>query len=139
MASWVLKLPEPLKNEIVLIGLSAVLRKAKFQARFGKTGIRKQRNIAKVYGRVKAEKARSFDRIVEMLDHLDVNGKVLGDCTRADLLRAAVRLEEQSEDAKVRAAMYRELAKIVGNQTVREASNRGQIVALLTTTFQEAA
>lgn len=87
-----------------------------------------------------AAKAESFDRVVEMLDHTRVGNKLLGDCTKADLLRAAVELQEQAGEATLYAALYRDLAAIVGNTgTVREASDRGKIVALLTTTHKEPA
>lgn len=139
LTAWFNSQPEPIKSEIALYGMSQVLIRVKARDLKGPApALAASRHDKKVATRVR-EKAKAFDRIVELLDHLDVNGKVLGDCTRADLLRAAVQLDQQSEDAKVRAAMYRELAAIVGNKTVREASNRGQIVALLTTTFKEAA
>ena len=86
-----------------------------------------------------ASKAKNFDRIVEMLDHKAVGNKLLGDCTRSDLLRAAVAAETLAGEATIEAGFYRLLAGMIGQGTVRQASDRGKIVALLTQTFQEAA
>lgn len=92
---------------------------------------------------IKTAKAENFDRIVEMLDHKRViyggGSKILGDCTKADLLRAAVEADAKAHDATIEAGFYRLLAGMIGKGTVREAANRGQIIALLTTTFKEAA
>lgn len=88
--------------------------------------------------RIDEAKIEAFDKIVEMLDHFKVGDKKLGDCTRSDLLRAARELESQSEEMQTRAAFYKSLADIVGNKTVRDASHRGEIVGLLTTTFKAA-
>jgi len=83
-------------------------------------------------------KIAAFDRIVEMLDHQKVGDKMLGDCRKSDLLREAVRLDTISDEAKLRASFYRQLAKMIGDKTVRGAQDRGGIVALLTHTFQDA-
>lgn len=88
--------------------------------------------------RVAEEKAKSFDRIVEMLDLKMVGNKLLGDCTKADLIRAAVDAESKAGELTLEAGFYRLLANLVGPKgTVREASDRGKIVALLTHTFQD--
>lgn len=110
---------------------------------------RQQGKIIKVYGDVAARrcqtmasrrnKADAFDKIVEMLDHHSVDGKMLGDCTRADLLREAVRLDDLAGEATMYASLYRQLASMIGKSTVRTANDRGGIVALLNLTFKEAA
>ena len=74
-----------------------------------------------------------------MLDQTRVGDKILGDCKRADLLRAAVAAETRAKEATIEAGFYRLLAGMIGTGTVREASSRGNIVALLTNTFKEAA
>jgi len=103
--------------------------------------VAEQRRIAAIRGREHVNnvvaKSVSFDRIVEMLDHYDVEGKLLGDCTRSDLLRAAALAQGHAGEWAMRASFYKELASIIGKGTVREAANRGQIVGLLTTTFSE--
>lgn len=103
----------------------------------GKIAVEKTRIIAQAAYGVVQTKLKAFDRIVEMLDLMEVEGKSLGDCTRGDLLRAAVRAEEAAGEKLLHASFYRELAGMVGNGTVREAQDRGGIVALLTTTFQQ--
>jgi hypothetical protein len=89
--------------------------------------------------KVRSEKVNAFDRIIEMLDHHNVNGKPLGDCRRADLLRAATENLSRADDLTVNAALYKQLANMIGNGTVREYRDRAGIVALLTTTFEPAA
>lgn len=86
------------------------------------------------------EKAKSFDRMVLALDAITVGGKVLGDCTGSDLLREAVKLEEATKQMTTQSVFYRSLAEIVGKTTtVRAASERGQVIALLNTTYKDAA
>lgn len=84
----------------------------------------------------RSEKVKAFDRIVEMLDHHIVNGKPLGDCRRSDLLRAAMENVSKAEDLTVQATLYRQLASMIGDGTVREYRDRAGVVALLTTTFE---
>lgn len=84
------------------------------------------------------KKASSFDRMVEALDAIKVGGKLLGDCTGADLLREAVALEEFAAEATAQSVFYRQLASIVGKtKTVREAADRAGVVGLLTSRFHE--
>lgn len=80
-------------------------------------------------------KAETLDKIIEMLDLVKVGNKLLGDCTKADLIRAALELESMSAATAVQAVFYRSLAKIIGTATVRGAAGRGEIVALLTHSF----
>lgn len=83
------------------------------------------------------EKAVAFDRMVEALDAVEVNGKFLGDCTGADLLRAAVELEEQAREATAQSQFYRQLAAIVGKTvTVRSYTDRAGIVGLITSRYK---
>lgn len=87
---------------------------------------------------IRDQKVEAFDRIVEALDLIKVGQKLLGDCTKADLLRASAELKGSAGELLVRSELYRELAKLVGpTGTVRQAANRGKIVALLTHTFKE--
>lgn len=84
------------------------------------------------------EKAATLDRIIDMLDHLKVGNKILGDCTKPDLLRAAVAAEQAAGEITVQAGFYRLLADLIPvGETVRTASDRGKIVALLTHQFRE--
>ena len=76
---------------------------------------------------------------MELLDHHKVNGKALGDCRRADLLRAATENLSSADDLTVQAALYKQLASMIGDGTVREYRDRAGVVALLTTTFEPAA
>ena len=86
------------------------------------------------------EKARSFERIILALDAVTVGGKLLGDCTGGDLLREAARLEAGAGHLTAQAVFHRELAAIVGKTTtVREANDRGKVLALLSTTYKEEA
>lgn len=85
-------------------------------------------------------KASSFDRMVMALDAITVGRKLLGDCTGADLLREAVRLEELAKEVTAQSVFYRELAAIVGKTaTVRAADNRAGIVGLLTSHYRDPA
>lgn len=89
---------------------------------------------------LQAEKAASFDRMVLALDAIQVGTKLLGDCTGADLLREAVKLEEMAKEATAQSVFYRQLAAIVGKTTtVRTANDRAGILGLLTDRYQEAA
>lgn len=143
-----------LREELLIIGFSVYCRRYwKTHKRAPATRSAKEKAMAKlnqawrykmhdeICAKAEAEsrKAAAFDRIVESLDHLRVDGKVLGDCCRSDLLKAAAKLERAAGEITVHAALYRQIAKIIGSGTVREASDRGKIVALLTTTFKEAA
>lgn len=83
------------------------------------------------------QKVAAFDKMVEMLDHLTVGNKALGDCSRADLVREATRIQGMSEELSVRAAFYMRLSRMIGSGTVREAQDRAKIVGLITTTFRE--
>lgn len=87
-----------------------------------------------------AEKAKAFDRMVLALDAIQVGQKLLGDCTGADLLREAARLESMANEMTAQSVFYRQLADIVGKTTtVRTASDRSGIVALIGSRFKEAA
>lgn len=69
--------------------------------------------------------------VVEMLDTLRVNGKLLGDCTSVELLRAADADGQRAHALQMNAAWLRKLGRSVGpNETVRTA-NRDAIVAIL--------
>lgn len=89
--------------------------------------------------RILTAKAASFDRMVAALDAITVGHKLLGDCTGADLLREAHRLETIAGGLTAQAVFYRELAAIAGKtNTVRSAADRIGVVRLLTTHFKEA-
>ena len=148
-------LPKALQDELLLIGaIEAASRYAceyknrnlnwysgtaagKAAAAERKAKDDKRSREARVRHETRAEKVKAFDRIVELLDHHDVNGKPLGDCRRADLLRAATANVMRAEELSVNAALYKQLAGMVGDGTVREYRDRAGVVALLTTTFGE--
>jgi hypothetical protein len=79
---------------------------------------------------LESKKAKLYDRVTTRLYDMHVcvhgfepgNGKRLGDCTRADLLRAAILLP---------GFCYRELADLVGNGTVRQSGNTEEIMLLI--------
>jgi hypothetical protein len=76
------------------------------------------------------KKAKLYDRVTKRLYEMEVyvhgiepgNEKPLGDCTRADLLRAALLLP---------GSYYRELADLVGKGSVRESGNTAAILAVI--------
>lgn len=137
--TWVSRLPASERDEIVLIGLSVAIRQTRSMLKTGGVNARARANTAKTEkNRVRIGKARAFDRVVEKLDHERVGDKLLGDCTKADLLRAAVSAEQIAGQMTINAAFYRLMADLVPQgQTVRQSNKRGDIVALLTTTFKE--
>lgn len=79
---------------------------------------------------LESKKAKFYDRLTKQLYdlHVCVQGlepgseKRLGDCTRADLLRATILLP---------GSYHRELADLVGNGTVRESGNAEEIMLLI--------
>lgn len=81
-------------------------------------------------------KAATFDKIVEMLDHTEIGNKVLGECTKTDLTREAAKLEGTAAEISERAGFYLALANLVGNRTVREAADRAKVIELLAKTFR---
>lgn len=129
---WIEVLPPALKNEIMHAGMNRILAAARARAKLGVAGAANRAAKGTQKMRLMTQKARTFDRIVEMLDARTVDGKQLGDCTRADLLREARRLDSEAEEMTLDAELYRELASVIGNQTVRAAAGRDKIVALLT-------
>ena len=98
----------------------------------------KRSRLSRALHEARREKVKAFDRIVELLDHHKVNGKALGDCRRGDLLRAATENLSRADDLTVHAALYKQLAGMIGDGTVREYRDRAGVVALLTTTFEAA-
>lgn len=143
------KLPQPLRDELTMIGAvlaanawlwehwsrqpARLALKAEWKKKASERG---KQSIARKIER--DQKVKAFNRIVEMLDHHDVNGKPLGDCRRGDLLRAATENLSQADDLTVQAALYKQLAGMIGDGTVREYHDRAGVVALLTTTFEGA-
>lgn len=82
--------------------------------------------------KVIVRKAKAFDRLIERLDHQYVGGKLLGDCTRADLLRAAQNASQGESSLNLDRTLYTELAALLkGDETVREARQRGEVRKLL--------
>lgn len=144
--NWYKRLPPYLHWEIVNIGITKCLSSI---SRFGgesttynpnrmhtvrahdrKSSLERMRTVK--------QKAQVFDRMVEALDAVTVGDKLLGDCTGADLLREAVRLESEAKEMTAQATFYRQLAAIVGKTTtVRSYNDRGQIVGLITARYKE--
>jgi len=91
------------------------------------------------WNRAVRTKAAFLDRVTEALYHKQVNGKPLKDCYRADFLRQAAENDARGEELRVESEMYRAIAKMLpdGKTTVQEARSRGEIIALLTTTYKE--
>ena len=70
-------------------------------------------------------------RVVELLDSIQINGKMLGDCTRSEVLAEADRDARRSEALAERANWLRSLANILGqDQTVRMA-DRSAVLEIL--------
>lgn len=137
---WARQLPDDLLDEIIGHGLKSVVALAKTRAKYGKNGLAHDRaRSKKTTERAQANrtKAKLLDRVVEALDTRRVGDKQLGDATRADLLREAYRLDEVAAEATLDGALYRELAALIGDQTVRAFAGRGQVVALLTSRWKE--
>lgn len=139
LLTWISRLPPDLRAEILLLGLNKAISVARS---LNSHHTRRGRSIAIAKGlatnKLRREKVLALDRIVELLDHHDVNGKLFGDCTRPDLLRAAAAAQEQAGELTAWAGIYRAVAGMLGTETVRAFKQRGKIVALLTTTFKEA-
>jgi len=77
-------------------------------------------------------KAQQFDHIVSLLDTWNVGGKSLGDCTKSDLLSAAVQDRHTAEILRTNTEVYYAIAGIlVGNETVRQSKNRRGVIDAL--------
>ncbi len=76
-------------------------------------------------------------RVIEHLDTRFIMGKMMGDCRRGDLLREASRLEGDANEMTLDATLYRQIASMIGESTVREYNDRAGIVALLTSRWSE--
>ena len=85
--AWAKK--QPVLETIVLFGLHTLITKCRKRAKCGPNGVRNRRKRDNSRTQRIIKKAKQFDRIVELLDHKPVGAKVLGDCKRSDLLRAA--------------------------------------------------
>lgn len=82
--------------------------------------------------RVVVQKAKAFDKIIERLDYQWVGGKLLRDCTRADLLRAGQNNAGSENKLSINRTLYIELAAFLkGSETVSEARVRGEVRKLL--------
>lgn len=136
--AWIKKLPQVFQDEIMIRGYVVCLQRTKVRAQRGLKGQEARNKQNAILLKNQIEKSKQFDRIVEMLDHEMVGDKLLGDCTKADLLRAAVGAEQKAGEMTLQAAFYRLLADLVPHdQTVRQSNKRGDIVALLTHNFKE--
>lgn len=146
IATWALTRTHDLRDEIVLFGIAAVLRILRRNSTAASSSaLVLAREASKRDGvrrlRAYIDGSKQFSRIVEMLDAHQVDGKMLGDCTKGDLLRAAAAAEAVAGEATMHAEFYRLMAGMLPEHgvTVRQANNRKEIVALLTTTFKEPA
>lgn len=142
---------DPIVEAILVEGFRSYAHNHRRALKLTKEEVSRQRK-AKLSGAAKAAeklkasslalrtKASEFDKLVEMLDHMKVGDKLLGDCTKADLLREAVRLDQVAGEIGVHTAFLRRLAALVGPVgTVREVNDRAGVVALLTHEFREEA
>lgn len=124
---------------VLAVGCLRLLKAASARHKHGKNGVVSRKNRCVISSLVTHAKARALGRIVEMLDLKKVGNKNLGDCTRPDLLRQAANLDVEASDMRIDAELYRTIAKMLpdNNTTVRQAQNKKQIIALLTTTYKE--
>lgn len=144
IVDWTATLSAALRAEFVYAGVLAALARARTadstRPENVERTIEKRRVLGGKKSGAKEQKVKAFDRMVEALDAVEVNGKFLGDCTGADLLRAAVELEEQAREATAQSQFYRQLAAIVGKTTtVRSYNDRAGIVGLITSRYKEEA
>jgi hypothetical protein len=134
---WCKSQPDIL-DEIIFRGIVFLVGQAAQRAKYGPKGLLSKRAKTRRCAASRTAKAQMLDRIVELLDHMQVGEKMLGDCTSRDLLRAAVESDNDAKEATLQGTFYRQLAAMLEpNDTVRTAAGRGKIVALLTTTFKE--
>lgn len=122
---------------VLAVGLGKVLARARFRAVQGPTGSKNNRAIQPTLSALRFAKAKAFSRIVERLDSQIVGDKPLGDCFRGDLLRAAVESETKAGQLTADAALFRQLAALIGAKSVRAFVDRGKVIALLTSTYSE--
>lgn len=146
---FILQYPE-LENEIYCAGATIVakrhrkaLRRALLDTVAARERSRKHSDeFRERYNAIVAEqadiedKAASFDKIVEMLDHMHVGTKALGDCSRGDLLREARMMNSTIEDVARRRDFYLALSETIGNKTVRQAADRAKVISLLNAAFR---
>lgn len=137
IVAWAKKQPAAIQDDILYFGVAAMVSRCRSRMKYGPRGVRTMNLRRSAKHSVRVQKARSFDRIVGLLDAMYVGNKLLGDCTATDLKRAAVDAQRLAGEWDVKAGFYRELAGMIGNATVREAMDRGKVVALLTTTFKQ--
>lgn len=138
--NWARKLPLPLQNELLLRGVAAAVTSSRVRlAAGGVRAVAYSRAIGAARNKMRHEKVKAFDALIARFDSQYVGAKLFGDCTRADLLREAVRSEEAAGKLTSDAAFYRAVAAVIGNETVRAHQHRDKVVALLTTTSKEAA
>lgn len=137
---WFRGLDERLQDEVILIGLRASISIWSYSPSSGTSTelstIRSRTDkSAASSAKANAEKKAALAfvrRLVEMLDQRIVGDKKLGDCTRADLLREVHRIETEIGELTADAALYRTLAGMIGNKTVREYDDRAGVIGLLT-------
>lgn len=136
--SWARKLPDALFSEIILAGLIKSIAGSRERLHLGGPArVVQSARVSAARQAATREKARLLDRVIEALDARQIGDKRLGDCTRADLLREAYRLDAEAAEMTLDATLYRAIAALIGNATVREYSDRGQVVALLTSRFAD--
>lgn len=74
-------------------------------------------------------------RVVELLDSIRINGKMLGDCTKREVLLEADQNTNRAEALADRAEWLRKLGAILEpNQTVRTADRHAVLAVLQTVT-----
>jgi hypothetical protein len=127
----------PLLEEIIVAGARSVVVKARsprpvvVDIEAAKERRRAQAETIKNAARDVVERVEIGARAVELLDSIKINGKMLGDCTRDEVLAEAGSATRRSAALAERAEWLRSLAAVMRpDQTVRKA-NRAAVLAIL--------
>lgn len=141
-----LRLCPAAKDDLVLIGFASVMGQVKARAlaphkTAKKIKVRRPVN-RKVFIKAYAEeiaklqdneiKARSYERVIDILGSEMIGDKCLGDCNRTELLRECGRLENMGRQMTARIMFLREVITMIGDKTAYTCDSRKKIVALLT-------
>ena len=140
LRGWFRRLPPNLQDEAMAYALWACIARIGQGATDSKT-LTTYVARAKRYNDKRDNRQRVHTQIAtRVIEHLDtrfIAGKLMGDCRRADLLREAAMLEADANEATLDATLYRQIASMIGDSTVREYNDRAGIVALLTSRWSE--
>ena len=134
LRGWFRRLPDNLQDEVTAYGLWAIIARISQGAvseRTLETYSARQKRFNDQRDNTRRAQVKIAKKVIEYLDTRLINGKLLGDCRRADLLREAAMMEAEANEATLDATLYRQLASIIGDRTVREYNDRAGVVALL--------